>query len=181
MRVEKVCSVAGEERPLPLVRQGRMGPALALPLSQRLRKNPLSGSPATPPPNPLPEAGRGSRSQRSLLLLPLPASGRGLGGGVAGSPRGVFSQPLSLTSALFEGKRLPKERAKMVLVEFCNRQAGLGCGKRPAEQGSVRRKVGAAPQSNRCQEWDRRCCPLGGLLRRDGTRAEAIPVFLLQP
>src|SRR5262249_14976866 len=38
---------------------------------------------ATPPPNPLPEAERGSKKGKPLsCLLPLSASGRGLGGGV---------------------------------------------------------------------------------------------------
>src|SRR5205807_2708739 len=42
----------------------------------------VSGSAGTPPPNPLPEAERGSQAS----LLPLSASGRGPGGGVLNSP-----------------------------------------------------------------------------------------------
>src|SRR5262249_12680167 len=47
------------------------------------REETVSGAPETPPPGPLPEAERGSKT----VLLPLSASGRGSGGRVLGRPQ----------------------------------------------------------------------------------------------
>src|SRR6266545_2973031 len=112
---------------------------MAITTSTAMMTMPRRFSGATPPPNPLPETERGSRSG-VCVLLPLSVSGRGLGGGV----RGMESR---LVAARGGGRGTGGRCTVQVGVEARRRGAVGGRDEHDLPERSVRGTAGGAVEA----------------------------------